>query len=64
MLATQGTKERTVKKVNMTVFTEVYCHLRKKKQIKVVIFHAADPSFICLLMKVVLISMLVDTLFY
>lgn len=29
--ATQDTKEKIVKKVNMSIFTEVYCYLRKKE---------------------------------
>lgn len=29
-LATQDTKEKTVKKVNMSIFTEPYCYLQKE----------------------------------
>lgn len=64
VLATQDTKERIVKKVNMSIFTEVYCYLRIKKQIIVVVFSLADKPFYMLPYECNFDFHVLDALFY
>ena len=65
VLATPDTKEKIAKKVNMSIFAKVYSKIFiKKKQVICVIFSLAMNLFICLLLKVILISIFMEALLH
>ena len=58
--ATQDTKEKVVKKVNMSIFPEVYCYLHKATDYSCNLLVVQLNLCVCILMKVIRIFIFMD----